>query len=108
MTRDKKRAKTKLYLDWREVVVDELIERLIPLLQPLAHLAFLQAAPDLTPVSVVVDALLEPVGVVPEAVLLVSPARDDLAGAGVGDDEGEDGEAEEEDDEEEHDEEVEP
>lgn len=34
--------------------------------------------------------------------------RNDLAGAFIGDDEGEDGEAEEEDDEEEHDEEIDP
>jgi hypothetical protein len=64
------------------------------------------AALDLGPVGGVVDALLEPVGVVAELVLLVAFARDRIPRAGVGDHEREDGEAEEEHDEEEHDEQV--
>jgi hypothetical protein len=66
------------------------------------------AAPDLGPIPRVLDPLLQPGGVVPEAVLLVPPAEDDPPDAAVGDDEGEDGECEEEHDEEEEREEVEP
>jgi hypothetical protein len=73
-----------------------------------ADLAVVQAALDLVPVLVVVDPLLEPVGVVSEAVLLVAAAGDDLSGALVGDGEGEDSEDGEEEDEEEHDEQIEP
>lgn len=47
-------------------------------------------------------------GVIAEAVLLVAAAGHDLAGALIGDDEGEDGEEEEEEDEDKHDEEVDP
>ena len=68
----------------------------------------MQAAFDLVPVLGVVDPLLEPVGVVSEAVLLVAAVGDDLSGTLVGDGEGEDGEDSEEEDEEEHDEQVEP
>ncbi|ONK69678.1 uncharacterized protein A4U43_C05F25580 [Asparagus officinalis] len=77
-------------------------------LKPLANLAINQTAPDLPPILGALDPLLQPVGVVPEPVLLVASPGDNLAGSLVGDDEGEDGEAEEEDDEEEHDEEVDP
>lgn len=73
-----------------------------------ADLGIDEAAPDLVPVLGAGDPVLQPVGVVAEAVLLVAPSGEDLAGALVGDDEGEDGEAEEEEDEEEHDEEVDP
>ncbi|OAY76094.1 WAT1-related protein [Ananas comosus] len=97
-----------LYLNRGEIVPDELIEGLVALLEPLANLRVLQAAPDLGPVLGVVDALLEPVGVVAEAVLLEPAVGDGLAGALVGDEEGEEGEGEEEEDEEEHGEEVEP
>lgn len=73
-----------------------------------ADFAVDQAAPDSVPVFVVVDPILEPVGVIAEAVLFVASVGEGFAGAFVGDGEGEDGEDEEEEDEEEHDEEVNP
>lgn len=91
-----------------EVIVDELIPRLVLVLQALARLALHQAAPDAPPVLGGLHPPLEPVGVVTEAVLREPAAGDGVAGALVGDDEGEEGEADKEDDEEEHDDEVEP
>lgn len=65
-------------------------------------LAVHQAASDSVPIFVVVDAILEPVGVITEPVLLVASVGKNFSGAFVGDGEGEDGEDEEENDEEEH------
>lgn len=73
-----------------------------------ADLAINETALDFFPVLAVVNPILEPIGVIAELVLLVALAGDGVAGAFVGDDEGEDSEGEEDDDEKEHDEEVEP
>lgn len=73
-----------------------------------ADLTVLNAALDPSPVACLFHSLLQPIRVVSEPVLLVAPVGHHLAGALVGDDEGEDCEAEEEENEEEHDAEVEP
>jgi hypothetical protein len=96
------------YLERGEVGFEELGPIPVLVLQFLADLGVLEAAPDPVPVLAVLHPLLQPVGVVAEPVLLVPSAGDGLAGALVGDDEGEDGEAEEDDDEDEHGDEVEP
>ena len=68
----------------------------------------MQAALDPVPRLSVVDPFLQPVGVIPEPVLLVPSTRKGFTGTLVGDNEGEDGEGEDEDNEEEHGKEVEP
>ena len=90
------------YLDGGEIGSHELRDGLVLVLQFLADLGVLEAAPDPVPVLGVLDPLLQPVGVVPEPVLLVPPPRDGLPGALVCHNEGEDGEAEEDDDESRH------
>ena len=57
-----------------------------------AHLGVPEASPDAGPVGGVVDLLLEPGGVIADAVLLVGDVGQGLGGGGVRDDEGEDGE----------------
>lgn len=99
---------SKFYLNWREIAVDEVVERLVLLLQALAHLPVLETAPDPPPVVVIIHPPQEPMRVVAEPILLVPSPGDDRPRALVGDDEGEHGEAEEEEDEHEHDEEVDP
>lgn len=93
------------YLKSVKVLDVEIVHRVVQVLalEPAADLAIHQAALNLAPVIGVVHPLLQPIGVIPKSVLLVTPAGEGLAGALVGDDEGEDREAKEEDDEEEHD-----
>jgi len=67
-----------------------------------------QTTPDLFPVLGAINSLLQPVGVVPQPVLLVSSARDDFSGTLVGDDESEDSEAKQYDDQEKHDQQIGP
>lgn len=73
-----------------------------------ADLAINKTALDLVPVLVVVNPLLQPIGVISKPILLVTLAGESFPGALVGDDEGEDREGEEDDDEEEHCAKVEP
>jgi hypothetical protein len=72
-----------------------------------AGVAVAEAGADGGPVLRVGDAVAEPSAVVGELVLGEAAAHDDLAGAAVGDGEGEDDEEEEREDDEEHGEEVE-
>lgn len=69
--------------------------------QPLANLAIHQTAPDLGPV--VVDPFLQPIGVIPKPVFLVTFTGNRLAGALVGHNKRENREAEEQQDQQEHD-----
>lgn len=73
-----------------------------------ANLAISQATLDLRPVLGIVNALLQPVVVVSEFILLVAFARNSSPGSRVGDHEREDGEDEEHENEGEHDEQVRP
>lgn len=67
-----------------------------------AHVGVDQAALDPIPVLSIADSFLQPVRVIPDAVLLIPSVGQNLSGAAVGDGEGEDGEAEPEEYEEEH------
>lgn len=95
-----------VYLNGRQVFLVELLHGITgeSLVEFTADLAVDQAALDSVPVFAAVHAILEPVGVIAEPVLLVASVGQDLTGAFVGDGEDEDGEDEEEDDEDEHDE----
>lgn len=74
--------------------------------QLLADFTIRQTTPNLTPI--IVDPLLQPIGVFSKPILLVASTWNRLAGALVGDDEGEDREAEEKQDQQKHHEQVDP
>lgn len=98
----------KTHLHWREIGVDELIERPVALQASPAHTGLNEAAPDPGPVAAVLDPAPQPAGVVPEPVLPEPSYRRGLAGAGAGYDEREGGESERCQDEDAREEEVEP
>lgn len=76
--------------------------------QTLTNLTILQTTPDLIPITITINPLLQPIRIIPQAVLLIPPAGNRLAGAGICDHKGENGETEEDHDEDEHDKQVDP
>lgn len=74
----------------------------------LADLTILQTTLNLVPIIDTINAVLQPIGVIPKAVLLIPLTRQGLASTFVGDNKGKDGEAKEEENKEEHDKKVNP
>ena len=72
------------------------------------HVGVNQAAHDPVPILSIANSLLEPVRVITYTVLLIPSIRQNLTGAAVGDDKGEDGKTEPEEYEKEHSEKVKP
>ena len=99
-----------IYLKGREMFLIKLVNRSInPRIdQTLTNLTILQATPDLIPILITINPLLQPIRIIPQPVLLIPPAGNSLAGAGICHHKGENGETEEDHDEDEHDEEVDP
>lgn len=92
------------YLNGRQLLRIKLLNSFanLVLAQALTHLAILQTALDPVPVLGVVNPLLQPIGVIPEPILLIPLPRQNLSGTLVSDHKGEDGEAEEKHDQEKH------
>ena len=98
------------YLKRRQILSVELLDSVVSKLvfEFGAKFPRLEATPNPVPRVGVVHSLLQPVGVIPEPVLLIPSIGKGLTSTFVGDNEGEDGERKGEKDEQEHDQEVEP
>lgn len=98
----------KIYLNRGQVRIKEIRLRQILILQTLANFAVLQATPDLPPVLVAADPLLQPVRIISQSVLLIPPPRNNFTNTLIGNNKSKDGEAENQHNQNKHDKEIDP